>query len=114
VLEELEEGGPVVLTQFGVLVCQSLAMLLVLELDGGGLENLQDHRLRLLLQEDVAQAQQSRQFLKLPRHDPLADDARKVLLVLLEEDQEHLGQPRRLLVLLQHEVGETGSQEQRE
>jgi hypothetical protein len=58
-LEEFGEGSHVVLAEFGVLVGEFLPDL-VLEFDGGGLEDLHDEVLGLLLQEDVVEAEQTR------------------------------------------------------
>jgi len=114
VLEQFEESRSVVLPELGVLVCQSFAVLLVLELDGGGLEHLHYHRLRLFLQEDVAETQQAGQLFELPSDDALPNYSREVLLVFLEKHQEHLSQPGALLVALLHEVGERGGEEESE
>lgn len=79
----------VVLLEFCVLIRYSFPVLLVLELESSGSEDLHDHILRPLLKEDIGKTQQPSQFLKLPRDYLLPSETSKVLLVFLVKDQEH-------------------------
>jgi hypothetical protein len=57
-LEELNEGVGIILTELGVLISNSFSVLLVLEFEGGRFEDFHNNVLGLLLQEDIVKAEQ--------------------------------------------------------